>query len=150
MLNTRHPSAGTAFARAGVLFLLAAALPVQGDAPAAPPLGLRRDAGSAGSKSVKGMKLKVSINGRYFVDQDGKPFFYLGDTCWVLFQRLNRDEVDEYLKDRAEKGFTVIQAYVIRGLGKRHPDGNISLLGEEPFVDRDPTRPNEAYFRNVD
>src|SRR5712692_59807 len=67
-------------------------------------------------RSVKGMKLRVSANGRHFVDQDGKPFFYLGDTCWLLFQRLNRDEVEQYLKDRAGKGFTVIQAYVIRGL----------------------------------
>src|SRR6516164_4969200 len=105
---------------------------------------------TAGATSVKGMKLKVSANGRYFVGQDGKPFFYLGDTCWLLFQRLNRDEVEEYLKERAAKGFTVIQAYVIRGLGKRHPDGNGSLLGESPFLDRDPTKPNEAFFRNVD
>ena len=58
--------------------------------------------------------------------------------------------MDEYLKDRAAKGFTVIQAYVIRGLGKRHPDGNSSLLGESPFIDRDPTKPNEAFFKNVD
>ena len=71
------------------------------------------------------MKLKVSPNGRYFVDQDGKPFFYLGDTCWLLFQRLDREEVDEYLKDRAAKGFTVIQAYVLRGLGDgKHSDCN--------------------------
>ena len=67
--------------------------------------------------SVKNLRLKVSPNGRYFVDQNGKPFFYLADTCWLLFQRLEHDEVDEYLRDRAAKGFTVIQAYVIRGLG---------------------------------
>jgi hypothetical protein len=96
------------------------------------------------------MRLKVSANGRYFVDQNGKPFFYLADTCWLLFQRPNHDEVDEYLKDRAAKGFTAIQAYVIRGLGARHPDGNSSLLGEPPFIDRDPARPNEAYFKNMD
>src|SRR5262249_42713786 len=100
--------------------------------------------------SVKGLKLKVSPNRRYFVTQDSKPFFYLGDTCWLLFQRLNREEVDEYLKDRAGKGFTVIQAYVLRGLGKRHPDGATSLLGEAPLLDRDPNRPNEAFFKNVD
>jgi hypothetical protein len=35
-------------------------------------------------------------------------------------------------------------------LGKRHPDGNSSLLGEPPFLDRDPTQPNEAFFKNVD
>jgi len=100
--------------------------------------------------SVKGWKFKVSPNGRYFVNQDGKPFFYVGDTCWLLFQRPNHDEVNEYLKDRAAKGFTVIQAYVIRGLDKQHPDGNSSLLGESPFIDRDPTKPNEAFFKNVD
>src|SRR5262249_8112409 len=107
-------------------------------------------AGDSPRPSVKNWKLKVSPNGRYFVDQDGKPFFYLADTCWLLFQRLNHEELDEYLKDRVAKGFTVIQAYVIRGLGKRHPDGNSSLLGESPFTDRDPTKPNEAFFKNVD
>jgi hypothetical protein len=103
-----------------------------------------------GRGSVKNLKLKVSPNGRYFVDQEGKPFFYLGDTCWLLFQRPNRAEVDEYLKDRAAKGFTVIQAYVLRGLGKKHPDGNSSLLGATPFIDRDPARPNEEFFKHVD
>jgi hypothetical protein len=101
-------------------------------------------------RSVKNLKLKVSPNGRYFTDQDGKPFFYLGDTCWLLFQRANHEELDEYLKDRASKGFTVIQAYVLRGLGKQHPDGNSSLLDATPLVDRDPTRPNEEFFKNVD
>src|SRR5260370_14255886 len=103
----------------------------------------------ASERSVKGLNLKVSSNGRYFVDQDGKPFFYLGDTAWLLFQRLDRKEVEEYLKDRAGKGFTVIQAYVLRGLDARHPDGNSSLLGETPLIDRDPAKPNEAFFKNV-
>lgn len=100
--------------------------------------------------SVKGMRLKASRNGRYLVDQNDKPFFYLGDTVWVIFQRLNREEVEDYLKDRAAKGFNVIQAYVIRGLEARHPDGNQSLLGANPFIDRDPGKPNEAFFQYVD
>jgi hypothetical protein len=101
-------------------------------------------------RSVKNLKLKVSANGRHFVDQNGKPFFYLGDTCWLLFQRPTREEVDAYLKDRAAKGFTVMQAYVLRGLGKNHLDGNSSLLDATPLIDRDPTRPNEEFFKNVD
>jgi hypothetical protein len=105
---------------------------------------------AAGGGRVGSVKLKVSSNGRYFVDQDDKPFFYLGDTAWLIFQRLDREEVDEYLKDRAGKGFSVLQAYVIRGLDARHPDGSTSLIGATPFVDRDPGRPNEAFFRNVD
>jgi Protein of unknown function (DUF4038)/Putative collagen-binding domain of a collagenase len=117
------------------------------------PLAAKLASGAAppeSSRSVKDLRLKVSPNGRYFVDQRDKPFFYLGDTCWLLFQRLNRAELDEYLKDRAEKGFTVIQAYVVRGLGKQHPDGNSSLLDATPLIDRDPTRPNEEFFKNVD
>lgn len=102
------------------------------------------------AQSVKDLKLKISPNGRYFVDQNDKPFFYLADTCWLLFQRPNHEELDEYLNDRVAKGFTAIQAYVIRGLGEKHPDGNRSLLGESPFIDRDPTKPNEAFFKNVD
>ena len=105
---------------------------------------------SVPAPSVKNVKLRVNPTGRYFVDQNGKPFFYLGDTCWLLFQRPNREEVDEYLRDRAAKGFTVIQAYVLRGLGKKHPDGNSSLLDATPLLDRDPTRPNEKFFQNMD
>src|SRR5437870_12412375 len=103
----------------------------------------------APARSVKNVKLTISPNGRYFVDQNGKPFFYLGDTCWLLFQRPHREELDEYLKDRAAKGFTVIQAYVLRGLEKKHPDGNSSLLDATPLLDRDPARPNEEFFKNV-
>lgn len=29
---------------------------------------------------------------------DGEPFFWLGDTGWELFQRLNREEADLYLQ----------------------------------------------------
>jgi hypothetical protein len=104
----------------------------------------------ASRRSVKDMRLKVSPNGRHLVDQGGKPFFYLGDTVWLVFQRLNRDELEEYLKDRAAKGFNVIQAYVVRGLEARHPDGSVSLLGQPPFVDRDPAKPNDAFFNYMD
>ena len=101
----------------------------------------------APARSVNNLKLRISPNGRYFVDHNSKPFFYLGDTCWLLFQRPNREEVDEYLRDRAAKGFTVIQAYVLRGLDKKHPDGNSSLLDATALLDRDPTRPNEEFFK---
>ena len=50
----------------------------------------------------------MSANQRFLVFEDsGEPFFWLGDTAWELFHRLNRDEADRYLRDRAEKGFTV-------------------------------------------
>src|SRR4051812_5828073 len=60
--------------------------------------------------------LKVSDNKRFLVTEDGKPFFYLGDTAWELFDRLNREEADRYLVRRAQQGFTVIQAVAIAEL----------------------------------
>lgn len=96
------------------------------------------------TKSVKDVKLSVSDNGRYFKDQDGKPFFYLADTAWKLFKSMNHEEVDLYLKNRVSKGFSVIQAYVLRGL--KVPN----LYGEYPLIDRDPTKLNEGFFSNVD
>jgi len=91
--------------------------------------------------------LRVSDNRRYLVQNDGEPFFYLGDTAWELFHRLSLDEADRYLRDRASKGFTVIQAVVLaelKGLTDPNPNGDL------PLFDNDPTRPNEAYFRHVD
>ena len=84
-------------------------------------------------------RLKVSENRRFLVYEDGRPFFYLGDTAWELFHRLNREEADRYLQDRARKGFTVIQAVALAeldGLGDPNP------YGHRPLRDDDPTRPD--------
>ncbi len=91
--------------------------------------------------------LKVAPNGRYLQKQDGTAFLYLGDTAWELFHRLNREEADYYLKNRAEKGFTVIQAVVlsqIGGLDAPNPYGHV------PLKDNDPAQPDDNYFQHVD
>jgi len=61
-------------------------------------------------------KLKVSENKRFLVFDDGTPFYYLGDTGWELFHRLKLDEAEQYLENRRQKGFTVIQAVVLAEL----------------------------------
>ncbi|UCS93825.1 glycoside hydrolase family 140 protein [Echinicola marina] len=97
--------------------------------------------------SLAQSNLTVSDNGRFLVYQDGTPFFYLGDTAWELFHRLNRGEAYLYLKDRAGKGFTVIQAVVLaEHNGLEEPNA----YGELPLTDNDPAKPNEAYFKHVD
>jgi hypothetical protein len=83
-------------------------------------------------------KLKVSENKRFLVEESGKPFFYLGDTTWELFHRLNREQADTLLKDRAEKNFTVVQAVAIAEL-EGHADPN--AYGHLPLIDQDPARP---------
>jgi len=96
---------------------------------------------------VTAQKLRVSDNKRYLVKADGTPFFYLADTAWELFHRLNREEADIYLKNRVEKGYTVIQAVVLAELdGLRDPNP----YGQVPLINEDPTKPNEKYFKHVD
>jgi hypothetical protein len=84
-------------------------------------------------------RLKVSDNRRFLVTQDGRPFFYLGDTAWELFHRLNREEAARYLDDRARKGFTVVQAVALAELdGLKDPNP----YGHRPLVNDDPTQPD--------
>jgi hypothetical protein len=98
-------------------------------------------------------RLTVSENKRFLVYEDGKPFFYLGDTAWELFHRLNREEADKYLENRGTKGFTVIQAVALAELdGLNDPNA----YGHRPLVDNDPNRPdvkegaNNDYWDHVD
>lgn len=99
------------------------------------------------SVSFKHGDLKVSAGRRFLQHADGLPFFYLGDTAWELFHRLNREEVKRYLENRRQKGFTVIQAVVLAELdGINTPNP----YGDCPLVNNDPSRPNEPYFRHVD
>ena len=84
-------------------------------------------------------KLKVSENRRFLVTSEGKPFFYLGDTAWELFHRLNREEATRYLEDRARKGYTVIQAVALAELdGLNDPNA----YGHRPLLANEPTRPD--------
>jgi hypothetical protein len=53
-------------------------------------------------------RLAVSANGRYLVTQDGIPFFWLGDTAWHLTWKLGREEIIQYVRTRAQQGYTVI------------------------------------------
>lgn len=90
--------------------------------------------------------LRISPNGRYFLGQGGVPFFWLGDTQWQLFRDFTIEEAEGILKDRAKKGFTIIQV-MVTGVG----DGTLpSKEGEKPWQNDDPATPNEAYFKKVD
>ena len=61
-------------------------------------------------------RLKVSENKRFLVTAAGQPFFWLGDTAWELFHRLTREDAERYLRNRAERRFTIVQAVVLAEL----------------------------------
>jgi hypothetical protein len=89
--------------------------------------------------AAKPDRLRVSEDGRFLVREDGRPFFWLGDTAWELFHRLNREEAARYLKDRAGKGYTVIQAVALAELdGLNDPNP----YGHRPLLENDPARPD--------
>jgi hypothetical protein len=96
---------------------------------------------------AEGVKsIRVSDNGRYFVDQAGRPFFWLGDTLWELFRAFPPDDARLILRKRRDQGFTVIQA-MLTGFN----DGKMAnAAGVLPWADNDPLKPNEGYFQNVD
>jgi hypothetical protein len=96
--------------------------------------------------------IRVSADGRHFIDRDGRPFFWLGDTAWPLFAQYTKDQAEAYLANRGRKGFTVIQGVLAWGLGSglesKTPLANAN--GDKPWLNDDPRTPNDAYFRHVD
>jgi len=104
-------------------------------------------------------RLKASADGHHLVCEDGTPFFWLGDTGWELIHRLNRQEVEMYLKTRREQGFNVIQTVAISemsGLTAKNAYGAFPLVGKDPeklatSPGNDPSVPGEYdYWDHVD
>ena len=83
-------------------------------------------------------KLKVDPSGHFLVQENGKPFFYLGDTAWELFHRTSREEAIKYLDIRASQSFTVIQAVALAEFdGLTEPNA----YGDLPLIKKDPLQP---------
>ncbi|WP_370095528.1 DUF4038 domain-containing protein [Winogradskyella sp.] len=100
--------------------------------------------------------LKIDSSNRYFVYDDGSPFFYLGDTHWTFiherFDTSNKPGVPSQFKytldKRVSQGFTVYQTEAIQ-----HPhSGGHTASDEEPHCNfRDGFDNNDlAGFENID
>lgn len=92
-------------------------------------------------------KLMVTSSRRFIKTDEGKPFFWQGDTAWELFHRLTKEETQQYFEKRASQGFNVVQAVALAEIdGLNTPNA----LGELPFVNLNSLKPNEAYFDHID
>ena len=90
--------------------------------------------------------LRVSDNHHFLVNEDGSPFFWLGDTGWELLHRLDKSDTEHYLRNRSGKGFNVVQCVLPGLMGLEVPNQKGEL-----FLDNlDPSKPNEKYFEHVD
>jgi hypothetical protein len=79
--------------------------------------------------------LRVSENGRYLQHHNGQPFFWQGDTAWLLINRLDREQAAQYFQNRSDKGFNVVQCIFVQYI--KHENA----YGHAPYVDGDLTRP---------
>lgn len=94
---------------------------------------------------ARGGAPRLSPNRRYFVHADGKPWFWLGDTAWNGALLSTDDEWDRYLKDRAAKGFTLIQLVMTQWrAGRSDERGEVAFTG----TDRIEIRP--TFFQRMD
>ena len=75
-------------------------------------------------------RLRVSPGGRYFVNEKGEPFFWLGDTGWLLFSKLTREETEQYLENRRRKGFNVIQVMVLHDVAEANVYGDSASVNK--------------------
>ncbi len=79
--------------------------------------------------------LRISSDHRYFT-QNGRPFFWLGDTGWLLFVKCTREETIKYLDKRRQQGFNVVQVMVLHDLKKAR-----NIYGDDAVKDRDVSKP---------
>ncbi|BEI82007.1 hypothetical protein CcaverHIS002_0211670 [Cutaneotrichosporon cavernicola] len=101
--------------------------------------------------------LAVSANDRFTVrhTSPNEPFYYLGDTAWELFHRLDRAEAELYLRNRAAKGFNSIMVVVMAEHGGLDFPNRAGAWPFHPATSSkdyvpDMARPNPAYFDFVD
>lgn len=81
-------------------------------------------------------ELRISDNNRFIVTEKGNPFFWLGDTGWLLFKKLNREEAEKYLENRQQKGFNIIQVMVLHDVKNA-----VNFYGDSAIIDFDVSKP---------
>lgn len=76
--------------------------------------------------------IRVSDNRRYLTHADGTPFFWLADTAWNGALKSDPKSWGTYLKDRVDKGFSVIQFVMTQWVGAAgNADARAAFYGKE-------------------
>src|SRR5258708_2914733 len=95
--------------------------------------------------------LTIAPNHHFLQYQDGRPFFWLGDTAWLMLSKLDRADTTRYLDDRHHKGFNVLQVMVLHGANEQTIAGVPALIDgkpEKPYID---AKPGEyGYWQHLD
>ncbi len=97
----------------------------------------------------------LKVQGRYLAWDDGSPFFYLGDTAWEIFHRLNREEMEHFFAVRARQGYTAVQGVALaefEGLTAPNRYGRLPLLytNGQPDPEKPDLADGYSYWAHVD
>ncbi len=91
-----------------------------------------------GQKPWDNGKLMVSSNNRYLQFENGSPFFWLGDTGWLVPQHLDRAEVEYYFNKCRRAGYNMVQIQVMDAVPSYNIYGQQSLPYGWDFTKADP------------
>ncbi|MBP1639648.1 MAG: putative cellulase [Bacteroidetes bacterium] len=97
----------------------------------------------------KNGKLKVSDNHRFLQFENGKPFFWLGETAWLLPSRSNREEAAYFLGETAKNGFNVVQISILHEMNAMNAYGQWALPNGFDFKNLD-KKGEYNYWQHVD
>lgn len=93
--------------------------------------------------------LKVSENNLFLQHENGDPFFWLGETAWLLPSRSNRDEVGFFMEETSKNGYNVVQISVLHSIPSMNAYGHWALPKGFDFKNID--KPGEYnYWQHVD
>jgi hypothetical protein len=83
-------------------------------------------------------RLVISSNNRYLQFENGRPFFWLGDTGWLVPQHLDRAEVEYYFNKCRRAGYNMVQIQVMDAVPSYNIYGQQSLRYGWDFTKADP------------
>lgn len=91
-------------------------------------------------------RLKISESKDYFVDEEGKKFFYLADTVWSAFTNISMEEWVEYLDYRKMQNFNALQINILPQWDASPSDINILPFKLKSDGSWDFYNINQTYF----
>jgi len=91
--------------------------------------------------------LKISENKRNIINaNDGKKFFYLGDTAWSTFASVSLVEWEEYLNYRKMQGYNVLQIDILQQWDSSESDIDVKPFKTDSDGNYDFYNINTEYF----
>jgi hypothetical protein len=138
-----------------------AAVDAQGDGPGT-DASMKLDAGNDGANTTDAdaagdgstapvYPLHASSNGRYLVDQNGRPFLIAGDAPQALIVNLSVSDAEAYFKDRQAHAFNSVWINLLCDTYTAGRSDGSTYDGILPFASgTDFSMPNDKYFLRAD